>query len=103
VAEAEGVAAALVGRTGADGACMLVELSPRHDAPVAQVRPFIQQPPPRLAAHENQPVEHVYAVDDVRVGVVVGVGVAEVDGEVGTTMTAVDDGRVCVGVEDGWT
>jgi len=99
VAEAEGVAAALVGRTGADGACMLVELSPRHDAPVTQVRPFIQQPPPRLAAHENQPVEHVYAVADVEVGV----GVADVEGEVGTTITAVDDERVGVGVEDGWT
>lgn len=73
----------LVGRTGAEGACVLVEEPPRHEAPDAQVRPSWQQPPPRLAAQENQPVEQVYAdVEEV-------VGFADV---VGTIMTAVEDG-----------
>jgi hypothetical protein len=82
---------------------VLVELSPRHEAPVAQVRPFIQQPPPKLAAHENQPVEHVYADEDVGVGVVEGADVADVDGEVGTTTTAVEDEGGGEGDEDGCT
>lgn len=82
---------------------MLVEsLSPRQEAPVAQVRPFMQHPPPREAGQENQPVEHVYAdleEDDVGVGVAL-----EVEG-------VVDDGvgvgvAVEVGVAEevvGWT
>jgi hypothetical protein len=43
--------------------------SPRQEAPVAQVRPFIQQPPPREAGQENQPVEQVYAEREVEEGV----------------------------------
>lgn len=79
---------------------MLVDsTSPRQEAPVAQVRPFMQHPPPREAGQENQPVEHVYAdleedeggagvvLDTevvgvgvgVDVGVAVEVGVAEVE------------------------
>ncbi|KNG43928.1 u3 small nucleolar ribonucleoprotein mpp10 [Stemphylium lycopersici] len=69
------VAMPLVGRTGASGARVLVPSSesPRHEAPVAQVRPFMQQPPPRETGQENQPVEHVYAEleDGVGSGVVV--------------------------------
>ena len=78
----------LVGRTGAEGACVLVDSSPRHEAPVAHVRPFWQQPPPRLAAHENQPVEQVYAdVEDDDTGAALDV----IDGEVGTTIMAAED------------
>jgi hypothetical protein len=101
----------LVGRTGASGARVEVESSsPRQEAPVAHVRPFIQQPPPREVGQENQPVEHVYAerVVDVDSGVVV------VEGVVGTTITAADvvsDVEVEVEVEvevvvvevEGWT
>jgi hypothetical protein len=72
----------LVGRTGASGARVLVESSsPKHEAPVAQVRPFMQHPPPREAGQENQPVEHVYTdleEDEVGTGVVL-----EADGVVG--------------------
>jgi hypothetical protein len=96
----------LVGRTGASGARVEVESSsPRHEAPVAHVRPFMQQPPPREDGQENQPVEHVYAdlVFDV------GSGVVEVvEGLVGTTITAVDvvsdvDVEVVVIEVEGWT
>jgi hypothetical protein len=77
----------LVGRTGASGARVEVESSsPRHEAPVAHVRPFMQQPPPKEDGQENQPVEHVYA--DLVVDV--GSGVVVVEGVVGTTITAVD-------------
>ena len=85
-----------VGRTGAEGAPVELALpedvedpGPRQEAPVAQVRPFWQQPPPRLRAQENQPVLQTY--DDVEVGVGVGVGVVEVVvAVVGVTMTSVD-------------
>lgn len=67
---------------GASGARVLVGVSPMQEAPVAQVRPVWQQPPPREAGQENQPVEQVYAVreeDEVGGGVVVeGEGVVEV-------------------------
>lgn len=89
-----------MGRTGAEGAWVLVGESPRQEAPVAHVRPFWQQPPPRLAAQENQPVEQTY--EDAGVEVVaevvaeveveVEVGVFVVVGDVGTTMTAVEEG-----------
>ena len=55
---------------------LLDSLPPRQEAPVAQVRPFMQHPPPREAGQENQPVEHVYAdleEEEVGVGVVLGV------------------------------
>ncbi|KAI1510541.1 hypothetical protein Ptr902_04648 [Pyrenophora tritici-repentis] len=77
------VAEPLVGRTGASGARVLVG-PPRHDAPVAQVRPFAQHPPPKDTGHENHPVEHVYAEVDIGSGVV--------EGDVGTTTTAVEVG-----------
>jgi hypothetical protein len=81
------VAEPLVGRTGASGARVDVESSsPRQEAPVAQVRPFMQQPPPRETGQENQPVEHVYAERVVEVASLV----VDVEGLVGTTMTAVD-------------
>jgi hypothetical protein len=64
----------------------------------------MQHPPPRDAGHENHPVEHVRSdVDDV-----VGLGVEDVEGEVGTTTTAVedsveeDDEGVGVDEVDGW-
>ena len=98
--------ASLVGRTGADGAWVLVGSSPKQDAPVAQSRPFWQQPPPRLAGQENQPVEQVYAdfVDDdgAGVGVVIEevVDAAELESDVGMTTTAVvDDDEGCADVE----
>ena len=101
------VVASLVGRTGADGA-WVVDSSPIQDAPVAHSRPFWQQPPPRLAGQENQPVEQVYAdlIDEDGAGVVVGVeevvGVAELASDVGTTAVVVEDveGRADV---EGWT
>jgi hypothetical protein len=95
-----------VGRTGASGARVEVEsLSPRQEAPVAHVRPFMQHPPPRETGQENQPVEHVYAERVVDVAEVV------VEGVVGTTMTAVDvvsevevEAEIAVVVEvEGWT
>jgi hypothetical protein len=98
------VAEPLVGRTGASGARVLDGSisSPRHEAPVAHVRPFIQHPPPRDAGHENQPVEHMYCDDEDVVGSEV-----EVDDdvkEVGTTTTAVEVSIVVddegVGVDD---
>ena len=84
---------------------MLVEsLSPRQEAPVAQVRPFMQHPPPSDAGQENQPVEHVYAdleEDGVGVGVVLETeGVVEVGVDVGVAIA------VEVGVAEevvGWT
>lgn len=84
---------------------MLVGSSPRQDAPVAHSRPFWQQPPPKLAAHENQPVEQVYAdvrLDDggasVELGVDEVVDMTELDPGVGTTTAVVDedDGRADV-------
>jgi hypothetical protein len=92
-----------VGRTGASGARVVVESSsPRHEAPVAHVRPFMQHPPPRETGQENQPVEHVYAERVVDVAEIV-----VVDGVVGTTMTAVDvvsEVETVVVVEvEGWT
>ena len=86
----------------------MVESSPRQDAPVAHSRPFWQQPPPRLAGQENQPVEQVYAdvVDDDGADVVVGVdevvGGAELESDVGTAVAVVEDveGRADV---EGWT
>lgn len=93
----------LVGRTGAEGAIVLDGSSPRQEAPVAHVRPFMQQPPPREAAHENQPVLHVYDVD----GVGVGEGVVEdatEDRVVGITITPVEEVVLDLGVDvDGWT
>jgi len=98
------VTAALVGRTGASGARVEDGLSssPRQEAPVAQVRPFMQQPPPREAGQENQPVEQVYAEREVEVEVVEGVLVlVEV---VGGTAAAVVVVEVEVGVAEveGW-
>ncbi|KAJ4294607.1 hypothetical protein N0V90_008298 [Kalmusia sp. IMI 367209] len=92
-----------VGRTGAEGAIVLVGSSPRQEAPVAQVRPFWQQPPPTEAGHENQPVEHVWGVDTVGVGE----GEGEEDCVVGTTTTPVEeearDSDVDVDVDvEGW-
>ena len=75
-------ASLLVGRTGAEGAwevpVAVDESEPRQDAPVAQVRPFWQQPPPREAGQENQPVVHTYDVADVVEG---GAEVADEDAE----------------------
>ena len=76
---------------------MLLGASPRHEAPVAHVRPFWQHPPPRLAGQENQPVEQLYEVDDDGVGVGVGV----VDVVVGTITTAVEEGGGGGGEEEG--
>lgn len=90
----------LVGRTGADGAWVLLDSSPRHEAPVAHVRPFWQHPPPRLAGHENQPIEHMYA--ELNTGVDEGAGADDAGSDVGTTMTAVDEGGGG-GEEEGWT
>lgn len=95
------VAVPLVGRTGASGARVLVPSSesPRHEAPVAQVRPFMQQPPPRETGQENQPVEHVYAEleDGIGSGVVLGVedvviGAAEAVAEVEVEVDEEDEG-----------
>ena len=81
------VAEPLVGRTGASGERVLVgSLPPRHDAPVAQVRPVAQHPPPRDTGHEYHPVEHVYTELEVDTGS----GVMVVEGDVGTTTTAVE-------------
>lgn len=103
------VAPSLVGRTGADGAWVLEGSSPRQDAPVAHSRPFWQQPPPKLAGQENQPVEQVYAevgLDDDGAGVNTGVeevvNAAELEPAVGTTAAVVDDDGGCADV-DGWT
>jgi hypothetical protein len=84
------VTAALVGRTGASGWRVLEGLSssPRQEAPVAQVRPFMQHPPPREAGQENQPVEHMYADREVEVDVG-EVVVLVVDVVVGTTTAVV--------------
>jgi len=76
---------------------VLLGMSPRHEAPVAQVLPFMQQPPPRLAGHENQPVEQVYGVVDD------GAGVVETGVEVGTMITAVEDGGGGDGEDEGRT
>lgn len=95
----------LVGRIGASGARVLVGVSPMQEAPVAQVRPFWQQPPPREAGQENQPVEQVYAVreeDEVGGGVVlegegvVEVGAADVVGAGGATVEEVEEGGMKV-------
>jgi hypothetical protein len=93
------VAEPLVGRTGATGACVLVGSSPRQEAPVAHVLPFMQQPPPKLAAQEKKPVEQEYA--DVEVVVGVGVDVTTADVVVGTMITTVEEGGG--GDEEGWT
>ena len=97
------VAELLVGLTGALGVSVLdtgpLVSEPIQDAPLAHSRPLWQQPPPRLAGHENHPVVHVYA--DVSEG-----DAAEEEGVVGTTTTAVDvelgDGDGAAEV-DGWT
>ena len=74
--------------------------SPRHEAPVAQVRPFMQHPPPREAGQENQPVEHVYC--DVEV--VEGEDVEVVEGDVGTAAVEDDWRRVDEEADvEGWT
>ena len=100
------VTAALVGRTGASGARVEDGLSssPRQEAPVAQVRPFMQQPPPREVGHENQPVEQVYAEREVEVEVEVGEGVVVEVEVVGGMAAAVVVVEVEVGVAevDGW-
>jgi len=102
------VTAALVGRTGASGARVEEGLSssPRQEAPVAQVRPFMQQPPPREAGQENQPVEQVYAEREVEVEVEVevGEGVLVLVEVVGGTAAAVVVVEVEVGVVEveGW-
>ena len=57
----------------------------------------MQQPPPRLAGHENQPVEQVYGVVDD------GAGVVETGVEVGTMITAVEDGGGGDGEDEGRT
>jgi hypothetical protein len=78
--------------------------SPRQEAPVAQVRPFMQHPPPSDEGQENQPVEQVYAERVVEVE-----GVEVVEGLVGATITAVDvvstaeEGVVDVVEVEGWT
>jgi hypothetical protein len=74
---------------------VLVGSSPRQEAPVAHVRPFIQQPPPTLAGQEKKPVEQVYADVDV------GVDVMTADVVVGTMTTAVEDGGGGGGEEGG--
>jgi len=98
------VAAALVGRTGASGARVEDGLSssPRQEAPVAQVRPFMQQPPPREAGQENQPVEQMYAEREVEVEV--GEGVLVLVEVVGGMAAAVVVVEVEVGVAEveGW-
>ena len=104
--EAPVVTAALVGRTGASGARVEEGLSssPRQEAPVAQVRPFMQQPPPREAGHENQPVEQVYAEREVEVDV--GSGVVLVVDDVVGMAAAVVEVEVADGVDEeveGWT
>ena len=78
--------------------------SPRQEAPVAQVRPFMQQPPPREAGHENQPVEQVYAEREVEVDV--GSGVVLVVDDVVGMAAAVVEVDVADGVDEeveGWT
>lgn len=98
------VTAALVGRTGASGARVEDGLSssPRQEAPVAQVRPFMQQPPPREAGQENQPVEQMYAEREVEVEV--GEGVLVLVEVVGGMAAAVVVVEVEVGVAEveGW-
>ena len=98
------VTAALVGRTGASGARVEDGLSssPRQEAPVAQVRPFMQQPPSREAGQENQPVEQVYAEREVEVEV--GEGVLVLVEVVGGMAAAVVVVEVEVGVAEveGW-
>jgi len=103
--EAPVVTAALVGRTGASGARVEEGLSssPRQEAPVAQVRPFMQQPPPREAGHETPPVEQVYAEREVEVDV--GSGVVLVVDVFGMA-AAVVEVEVADGVDEeveGWT
>jgi hypothetical protein len=78
---------------------VLVGSSPRQEAPVAHVLPFMQQPPPKLAAQEKKPVEQEYA--DVEVVVGVGVDVTTADVVVGTMITTVEEGGG--GDEEGWT
>ena len=98
------VTAALVGRTGASGARVEDGLSssPRQEAPVAQVRPFMQQPPPREAGHENQPVEQVYAEREVEVEVGEGVLVlVEVVGGMAAAVVVVEV-EVEVAEVEGW-
>lgn len=92
------VTAALVGRTGASGARVEDGLSssPRQEAPVAQVRPFMQQPPPREAGQENQPVEQMYAEREVEVEV--GEGVLVLVEVVGGMAAAVVDVEIEGGV-----
>jgi hypothetical protein len=80
---------------------VLVGSSPRQEAPEAHVLPFMQQPPPKLAAQEKKPVEQVYADVDVDVGAGVDVTVADV--VVGTMITTVEDGGGGGGEEEGWT
>jgi hypothetical protein len=55
----------------------------------------MQQPPPRLAAHEKNPVEQVYADEDV------GDDVTTEDVVVGTMTTTVEDGGGGCGAEEG--
>jgi hypothetical protein len=74
---------------------VLVGSSPRQEAPIAHVLPFMQQPPPRLAAHEKNPVEQVYADEDV------GDDVTTEDVVVGTMTTTVEDGGGGCGAEEG--
>jgi hypothetical protein len=82
---------------------VLVGSSPRQEAPVAHVLPFMQHPPPKLAAQEKKPVEQVYADVEVVVvvGVVVGVDVTTADVVVGTMTTTVEDGGGGGGEEEG--
>ena len=98
------VTAALVGRTGASGARVEDGLSssPRQEAPVAQVRPFMQQPPPREAGQENQPVEQMYAEREVEVEVGEGVLVlVEVVGGMAAAVVVVEV-EVEVAEVEGW-
>jgi len=101
VAEAAAVVVAepLVGRTGASGERVLVDsLPPRHDAPVAQVRPLAQHPPPRDTGHEYHPIEHVYTELEVDTGS----GVMLVEDDVGATTTAVEVKAGAELDEGGW-
>jgi hypothetical protein len=80
-----------VGRTGAEGASVVVlvveeDSVPGQLAPVAHWRPDWQQPPPRLAGQEKNPDVQVAEVEVVAVVVAVGDGVVVV----GTTMTPVE-------------
>lgn len=87
----EGTAELLVGRTGAEGAMLLLESPPRQVAPVAHVRPDWQQPPPKLDGQEIQLAGQVRDADGAE------------DGVVGTTTTAVEVEELRVAEVGGWT